>query len=161
VRRTRNRRIGVIATEATIASGTYTRAIRALDARVELYTRACPLFVPLVEEGWVDNEIARLTAAAYLESLRRSGIDTLILGCTHYPLLKPTIAAVMGKGVQLVDSARATARALREALRQHGLERRAGRGSLSFFVTDAPERFVKVGQRFLGQKVESAVRVER
>ncbi len=161
VRRTRNRRIGVIATEATIASGSYTQAIRALDPRVELYTRACPLFVPLAEEGWVDNEVAWLTAAAYLESLRRSGIDTLILGCTHYPLLKPTIAAVMGEGVQLVDSARATARALREALRRRGLERRAGQGSLSFFVTDAPERFVKVGQRFLGQKVESAVRVER
>ena len=161
VRRSRNRRIGIIATEATIASGSYTRALRAVDDSVEVYTRACPLFVPLAEEGWVDNQVARLTAAAYLTSLKRSGIDTLVLGCTHYPLLKPLIGEVIGAGVQLVDSAEATARALRQVLRERGLARRRGSAAVSFFVTDTPERFIKVGHRFLGEKVDSAVRIER
>lgn len=160
VRRSRSHRIGVIATAATIKSGAYTRALRALEPAVEVYTRACPLFVPLVEEGWVDNEVARRTAEIYLASLCKSGIDTLLLGCTHYPLLRPLIAGVMGPRVRLVDSA-PTAQALRDLLRRHGLDRRAGRGETSFFVTDAPERFVQVGSRFLGAEVDSAVRLER
>jgi glutamate racemase len=158
---TRNRRVGVIGTEATIASGAYTRALKRLVPNVEVYTRACPLFVPLAEEGWVDNEVAERTAATYLNSLRRSGIDTLLLGCTHYPLLEKVIAGVMGKDVRLVDSARTTAAAVAETLRDRGLDRRNGEGSISFFVTDTPDRFVKVGSRFMGQKVESAVRIER
>jgi glutamate racemase len=156
----RNRRIGVIATEATIASGAYTRALRAADPGVEVYTRACPLFVPLVEEGWVDNEVARRAAELYLASLRQSGIDTLILGCTHYPLLRRLIAAVVGRRVKLIDSS-PVARTLRAVLRRQKLARRAGRGASSFFVTDAPQRFVKVGARFLGAEVDSAVRIER
>ncbi|MGH7961546.1 MAG: glutamate racemase, partial [Candidatus Binatia bacterium] len=91
VRRSANRRVGVIGTEATIASGAYTRALRTLDPGIEVYTRACPLFVPLVEEGWVDNEVARATITRYLGSVKHSGIDTIILGCTHYPLLKKGI----------------------------------------------------------------------
>lgn len=161
VRRTKNRRVGVIGTEATIASGAYTRALRALDPEIEVYTRACPLFVPLVEEGWVDNEVARATVALYLHSFRRSGIDVLILGCTHYPLLKPTIAEFLGERVTLVDSAEETARVVRTTLVRHGLARRRGQGGASFFVTDVPDRFIKVGSRFLGQQVESAVRIER
>jgi glutamate racemase len=158
---TRNRKVGVIGTEATIGSGAYTRALKRLVPNVEVYTRACPLFVPLAEEGWVDNEVAERTAAAYLNSLRRSGIDTLLLGCTHYPLLAEVIARVMGKNVTLVDSARTTAAAVAETLRARALARRRGEGSISFFVTDTPDRFVKVGSRFMGQKVESAVRIER
>jgi glutamate racemase len=158
---TRNHKVGVIGTEATIGSGAYTRALKRLLPGVEVYTRACPLFVPLAEEGWVDNEVAERTAAAYLNSLRRSGIDTLLLGCTHYPLLEDVIGRVMGKNVKLVDSARTTAAAVAETLRTNGLGRRRGEGSISFFVTDTPDRFVKVGARFMGQKVESAVRIER
>lgn len=158
---TRNRKVGVIGTEATIASGAYTRALKQRIPKVEVYTRACPLFVPLAEEGWVDNEVAERTAAAYLNSLRRSGIDTLLLGCTHYPLLEQVIARVMGKNVTLVDSARTTAAAVADTLKEHGLGRGRGEGSISFFVTDTPDRFVKVGSRFMGQKVESAVRIER
>jgi glutamate racemase len=161
VARTRNRRIGVIGTEATIGSGSYTRALRALDPALEIYTRACPLFVPLAEEGWTDNEIARATVALYLESLKSSGIDTLILGCTHYPLLKKPIASFLGRRVRLVDSAEETARRVAEMLVASGLRRRRGRGGASFFVTDVPDRFVKVGRRFLGERVESAVRIER
>lgn len=158
---TRNRKVGVIGTEATIGSGAYTRALKAMDARLEIYTRACPLFVPLAEEGWVDNEVTRGAAAHYLTSLKRSGIDTLVLGCTHYPLLEHAITTVMGPGVTLVDSARTTAAAVRAQLQHDGLARRSGTGSVSFFVTDVPDRFVRVGTHFMGQDVESAVRIER
>lgn len=158
---TRNHRVGVIGTDATITSGAYTRALRLAAPDIEIYTRACPLFVPLAEEGWVDNDIARATARLYLASLRQSGIDTLILGCTHYPLLRDIIAEVMGPKIRLVDSATATARATNEALVDSGLARTRGAGSVSFFVTDVPDRFIKVGQRFLGEQVQSAVRIER
>jgi glutamate racemase len=161
VNQTRNRKVGVIGTEATIASGAYTKALRELDKGLEIYTRACPLFVHLAEEGWVDNAVARGAAEIYLTSLKRSGIDTLLLGCTHYPLLQDVIADVMGPNVALVDSATTTATAVRETLVRYGLMRRSGEGTLSFFVTDVPERFIKVAGRFMGQKVDSAVRIER
>ena len=161
VQQTRNRKVGVIGTEATIRSGAYTRALRELAPDLEIFTRACPLFVPLAEEGWVDNDVALATAQSYLTSLRRSGIDTLVLGCTHYPLLAGVIGRAMGDGVTLVDSARTTAEVLAETLASSGLARGTGEGSISFFVTDEPDRFIKVGARFMGQKVESAVRIER
>jgi glutamate racemase len=161
VARTQNGKVGVIATEATIASGAYTRALRALQPALELYTRACPLFVPLAEEGWTEGPIARGVVETYLASLRKSGIDTLILGCTHYPLLRPLIAEVMGPEVALVDSAEETAREVTALLAARGLGRTAGAGTTSFFVTDVPDRFIRIGQRFLGARVESAVRIER
>lgn len=161
VRATRNGRIGVIGTEAVIGSGAYTRGLRAHNPKLELFTRACPLFVPLAEEGWTEGAVARAVAETYLASLARSGIDTLILGCTHYPLLKSLIAEVMGPAVTLVDSAEETAREVAARLDADGGVRAAGPGSTSFFVTDAPDRFVRIGQRFLGARVESAVRIER
>jgi glutamate racemase len=151
----------VIGTEATIGSGAYTRALRARDPKLEVFTRACPLLVPLAEEGWTEGAVAHGAVETYLASLARSGIDTLILGCTHYPLFRPLIAEVMGPSVTLVDSAEETARAVTARLADDGMARPAGPGSTSFFVTDAPERFVRIGQRFLGSRVESAVRVER
>jgi len=160
LRATRSGRIGVIGTEATIGSGAYTRALRAQSPAVEVFTRACPLFVPLAEEGWTEGSVARGVAETYLASLARSGIDTLILGCTHYPLLKPLIAEVMGPSVTLVDSAEETAREVTRLLAEEGM-RPGGPGATSFFVTDAPDRFVRIGQRFLGARVESAVRIER
>jgi glutamate racemase len=159
-RRTRNRKVGVVATEGTIRSGEYTRALRRLRPELEIYTRACPLFVPLAEEGWVDNEVAGLAARAYLGSLAQSGIDTLILGCTHYPLLRAVIRDTIGRGVRLIDSGVVTAATVHEVLVQQGLLRRGRGGSGSFFVTDAPERFMKVGARFLGSPVD-AVQIER
>ncbi len=159
---TRNGKVGVIGTEATIRSGSYTAALKARRDDLEIYTRACPLFVPLAEEGWVDNAIARDTAGLYLASLCRSGIDTLILGCTHYPLLRRTLAATMGKSVHLIDSAEATAAAVAELLESGTVPRGKGDGAeMSFFVTDAPERFVRVGSRFLGAAVDSAVQIAR
>ncbi len=161
VERTRNRKVGVIGTEATIASGAYTRALRELAPDLEIYTRACPLFVPLAEEGWTDNAVAEAAVGLYLTSLRRSGIDTLVLGCTHYPLLAGLIGRFLGDGVALVDSARTTAEAVAKTLVDGGLARDRGDGTISFFVTDVPDRFVKVGSRFMGARVESAVRIER
>jgi glutamate racemase len=161
VNASRSGKIGVIGTEATIASGAYTRAIQALRPRAEIYTRACPLLVPLVEEGWTENEIAERTVAFYLESLKQSGIDTLLLGCTHYPLLRGLFERVLGPRVRLVDSAGATAAAVSKQLRELRLTHSHGGGSQSFFVTETPERFVRVGRRFIGDRVESAVLIER
>lgn len=157
----KSKKVGVIGTEATIQSGAYTRALKAAGGAVEIYSRACPLFVPLVEEGWTDNGVVELTVKAYLGSLKQSGIDTLILGCTHYPLLKKAIRKFMGSGVRLVDSAEETVKEVESALKKGTLGKRTGKGNHSFFVTDAPDRFIKVGRRFLGEKVESAVRIER
>lgn len=161
IKSTKNKKVGVIGTDATIQSGAYTRALKNADPAVEVYSRACPLLVPLVEEGWTDNAVVELTVKNYLGSLKQSGIDTLILGCTHYPLLKRAIRRFMGKGVVLVDSAEEVATEVTLLLKHHSLARKNGKGSHGFFVTDAPERFIKVGQRFLGEKVESAVRIER
>jgi glutamate racemase len=161
VKSTRNKKVGVIGTEATIQSGAYTRVLKEADAAIEVYSRACPLFVPLVEEGWTDNGVVEMTVKAYLGSLKQSGIDTLILGCTHYPLLKKAIRKFMGSGVRMVDSAEETAKEVEATLKKSLSTRKNGRGTHSFFVTDAPDRFIKVGQRFLGEKVESAVRIER
>jgi glutamate racemase len=161
VRATRSGKIGVIGTEATIASGAYTRALQRMRPGVEIYTRPCPLLVPLVEEGWTEGDVAERTVAYYLESLKQSGIDTLLLGCTHYPMLSALFAQVLGTGVRLVDSATATAVAVHKRLGALDLARREGRGGQSFFVTETPERFIRVGRRFLGPQVDSAVRIER
>ena len=161
LRATRAGKIGVIGTEATIASGAYTRALQQLRPGVEIYTRPCPMLVPLVEEGWTEGDIAERTVAHYLESLKRSGIDTLLLGCTHYPMLSATFARVLGPRVRLVDSATATAAAVRRLLDRLDLERRGARGAQSFFVTETPDRFIRVGRRFFGPQVDSAVRLER
>ena len=161
IKSSKNKRIGVIGTEATIQSSAYTHALKSADPAVEVYSRACPLFVPLVEEGWTDNEVVEMTAKAYLKGFKQSGIDTLILGCTHYPLLKRAIRKFMGSGVRLVDSAEETAKEVESLLKGRSIVRKNGKGAHSFFVTDAPERFIKVGHRFLGETVESAVRIER
>ena len=161
VKSTKNKKVGVIGTEATIQSGAYTRALKQADAKIEVYSRACPLFVPLVEEGWIDNAVVEMTVKAYLSSFKQSGIDTLILGCTHYPLLKKAIRKFMGSKVCLVDSAEEIAKEVELMLKKGALGKRTGKSVHSFFVTDAPDRFIKVGHRFLGEKVESAVRIER
>ena len=161
VKSTKNKKVGVIGTEVTIQSGAYTRALKAADSTIEVYSRSCPLFVPLVEEGWTDNDVVDMTVKAYLGSLKQSGIDTLILGCTHYPLLKKAIRRFVGSSVRLVDSAEETAKEVALLLKKDAAAKKTGKGVHSFFVTDAPDRFIKVGRRFLGEKVESAVRIER
>lgn len=148
---TRSGKVGVIGTAGTIRSSAYTKAIKRINPDIEVITAECPMFVPLAEEGWVDNEVARLTAGIYLKKLKESGVDTLVLGCTHYPLLKGIISEVMGEGVKLVDSAEETARVVREILAARGETRPdQERGNHHFFVTDVPAGFIRVGNRFLG-----------
>ena len=149
----RNRRIGVIGTEGTINSGRYPEAIRALVPDAQILSVACPLFVPLAEEGWAEHEIARLTALEYLQPLIDARIDTLVLGCTHYPLLRKTLHRVLGDGVGLVDSAEETAKAVHELFRQQGLANPELGGRRDFFVTDVPTRFERVGRSFLGSEL--------
>jgi glutamate racemase len=162
-------RVGVIGTEGTIRSSAYCRAIKAVKPSIETITAPCPLFVPLAEEGWVDNDVARLVASHYLEGMKGAGVDTLVLGCTHYPLLKKTISLTMGPGVTLIDSAEATALEVVRVMDENGLRRKdaameaggvGGRGGEGgthrFFVTDSPERFVKVGQVFFGARLTEA-----
>jgi glutamate racemase len=148
---TRNGKVGVIGTTATIQSSAYAKAIKKINREIEVFTCACPLFVPLAEEGWLDNEVARLTAGIYLQELKDAGVDTLVLGCTHYPLLKGIIAETMGDGVRLVDSAEETARMVAQTLKHEDLLRPPSeRGNHHYFVTDVPAGFIRVGNRFLG-----------
>lgn len=157
---TKNRRIGVIGTEATIRSGAYEKAIRALDPAITVESLACPLFVPLVEEGWTDNDVVELVARRYLAPLAERGIDTLVLGCTHYPLLKDVITRVMGGSITLIDSARETAKEVVSVLDRRNWHRPDPAAPLrKFFVTDGPERFEKVGKLFLRSDVLGAEQV--
>ena len=131
--------IGLIATEGTVASGAYQRAVQALRADVEVRSRACPLFVPLAEEGWFDHPVTRQVAGIYLQDFTGGVVDSLILGCTHYPLLKSAIAAAVGPGVHLVDSATVVAEEVAERLAGEGILGR-GEGGVRLLVTDAPAR---------------------
>jgi glutamate racemase len=157
---TRSGKVGVIGTAATVASSAYTKAIKRINPEIEVVTRACPLFVPLAEEGWVDNEVARLTARTYLGDLKDQGVDTLVLGCTHYPILKDVIAEVMGEGVTLVDSAEQTALTVAQILSRDGLLRPEGeQGNHHYYVTDIPAGFIRVGNRFLGGRLGDVYQV--
>jgi glutamate racemase len=149
----RNQRIGVIGTTGTINSRAYHRAIAHLAPTATVFGVACPLFVPLVEEGWLDHAATRLIAETYLAPLRSDAVDTLVLGCTHYLLLAPVLRMVVGSEVTLVDSAAETARATVQVLAQSHLAAEQPHGALPshrFVATDAPELFRRVGQRFIG-----------
>ena len=165
---TRNGRVGVIGTEATVRSNAYATEIMRFNAEIEVLSKPCPLFVPLVEESWDGpedeaylRELKALTVKRYLSTFREQGIDTLVLGCTHYPLLKEAIEHFMGAGVQLIDSARETAQEVLTVINQMNLVAH-GESSVSpvYFVTDAPDRFMRLGTRFLGTAVEQVNQVE-
>ena len=159
---TRTGRIGIIATTATIRSQAYTLGIHARRDAAQLYARACPLLVPLVEEGRVNDRITRLVLKDYLAPLLRRRIDTLVLGCTHYPLLKPVLREVVGPKVALVDSAESCARFVQEQLSRLRLlaNRRRRAGLIYPFVTDEVERFSEQAERFLGFPTEPAFKVD-
>ena len=160
-------RVGVIATESTARSGAYTEAIRSLAPGAQVFERACPLFVALAEEGWAETEVARMVAEEYLGGLRESGLGALVMGCTHYPILRRVIQEAVGEGVRLIDSGEAAADAVEDLIEREGLRRTATQelrdlreaGARSrflcddldhFYVTDAAERFAHVAERFLG-----------
>lgn len=155
VKRTQTRRVGVIGTAGTVASGAYQEAIAALDPAVRVFSQACPLFVPLAEEGWLDGEVPRTVAQTYLSGLLANGVDTLVLGCTHYPLLAPVIGRIAGETVTLVDSAEETAGMVAKTLQTLHLMNDSGNEPFRrFLVSDAPESFTRIGRLFLGCPLE-------
>lgn len=158
---TSSRRVGVAGTEATVRSGAYERCLRAADPGVTVVQRACPLFVPLAEEGWVEGEVPRLVARQYLQPVVAAGIDTLILGCTHYPMLRGVIAEVVGPGIRLVDSAEETAGATARLLEHLGLARPGRSGACHVFVTDTAQRFAAIGSAFLGEQLGEVTVVDQ
>lgn len=150
---TRNRRVGLIATAASVRSGAYQRSLRQLDPDIAVTAKACPLFVPLVENGRFrrGDVVIETVAREYLEPLRREGLDTLILGCTHYPLIKSMIGDFMGRNVVLVDPAKTAAHHLERILSERGLKADHHAGQAHFYVSDAPDGFVQTADLFLGE----------
>ena len=161
VRETVNKRVGIMGTPGTISSGVYERAIKMLDESIEIHSKACPLFVPLAEEGWWDNDIALRTAEEYLLPLKAEGIDTLVLGCTHYPLLHKTISKVMGDGVKLVSSGLEVARVVKGMIEDKGMGRDESINPVyRYYTSDSVEKFELLGSSFLDSKVCSAEKVD-
>ena len=151
---TRNKKVGIIGTAATVRSGSYAAVIRDMMPEVEIFARACPMFVPLVENGYFNdgNPVTKLIIAEYLQELKDAGVDTLILGCTHYPLLKKMIGDFMGGDVHLVDSGKVTAQAAAAALDDLGLlNGKTSGGTAKYFVSDTPDNFDELAHTFLGE----------
>lgn len=160
VETTKNDKIGIIGTTSTVNSGAYQESIRAISPKAEVIGVACPLFVPIVEDGWQDTEVARLTAEKYLMELREHEIDTLVLGCTHYPILKYTISKVMSD-VKLINPAFETAKQVKALLRQTDLETEGkAEAKTDFFVSDDPEKFRRIGGNILDKNIENIDKID-
>lgn len=153
VEHSQNKKVGIIGTKATIKSMAYVKAIKRLDPGIDVTSRACPLFVPIAEEGLEDDKVAYLVAEKYLEEFKASSIDTLVMGCTHYPILEGAIKTVMGHGVAIVNTGRETAKAVKKSLEQKKIINDIGEGGSEYFVTDSPESFREIGSRFLGEDI--------
>ena len=160
---TRNGRIGILGTTATIRSASFERALKSIDAQINVTATACPLFVSLVESGWIlpDDDVAVPMVRRYLTDVKSAGIDTLILGCTHFPLLSPIIQEELGNQVTLIDSGRETAIACAESLKNTDSLAQREVGTAAYFVSDQPEGFSHVAEIFLGQSVEQSVEMVR
>lgn len=158
LRITTKKRIGIIGTAGTVRSGAYKKLLCQADREIQVFSKACPLFVPLAEEGWTGNDIAKLTAEAYLRELVDLGIDSLVLGCTHYPLLKQCIGETVGDGIRLVDPAKATAKGLRKFMEtQSLLNDQEGEGERTFFVSDATDKFTFLCEKALNHSYEPKI----
>ena len=152
IQNTRNKSIGVIGTPATINSNAYVRAIHLLDKEAKVFSQACPLFVPLVEEGWFDHPATKLIAQEYLKPVIAEQIDTLVLGCTHYPLLKPLLQDILGPEVTLIDSAEAMTDIAADLINKQNMSNQnCLPPDYTFYVSDLPYRFQTIGERFLGR----------
>ena len=154
---TKNNRVGVIGTSGTVKSGKYAEIIKSLSPYTEVFSNACPLFVPLVENGYAQSEAARLIANDYLIPLKNENVDTLILGCTHYPLLTKVIADIMGEGVTLLSPGALAAEDARNYLAENGLLSEKTVGESRFFVSDSVDSFSSLGSTFLGEPIGSEV----
>lgn len=155
---TKNRKIGVIGTSLTIYSGAYEKAFRKIGERCEILGKACPLFVSLVEEGWLDHPATELIAQTYLVPFKEDNIDTILLGCTHFPLLMPVFQKIMGK-INYVDAAREVGTMVAEELRRLDLERGEQGGDLAIYLTDLSMNFKEIGERFLGEPMRNFSRI--
>ncbi|KPK63670.1 hypothetical protein AMJ83_05565 [candidate division WOR_3 bacterium SM23_42] len=155
---TKTGRIGVIGTSLTIYSGAYEKAFKEISAQSEILGKACPLFVPLVEEGWLDHMVTELVARDYLTPLKRDNVDTLLLGCTHYPLLMKVIRQIMGD-INYVDASTEVGVELARSLRDLDLENHEGKGSTAIYLTDLSMNFKEIGERFLGEPMKNFSRV--
>ena len=152
IQKTRTKSIGVIGTPATINSNAYARAIHLLDKEAKVFSQACPLLVPLVEEGWFDHPATRLIVQEYLKPVIAEQVDTLVLGCTHYPLLKPLLQDILGNGVNLIDSAEAMADIAADLIDQQKIgNKNSSPPEYTFYVSDLPYRFQTIGERFMGR----------
>jgi len=150
----KNKRVGIIGTIGTISSNAYANAIRQIDASVSVFSRPCPLFVPLVEEGWIGHKATEMIAKEYLFPFTQEKIDTLVLGCTHYPLLKEVISSALKGSAVLIDSGDAAAVEVEQALEEQRLKNASKeKPNLQFFVSDIPAKFTEIGERFLGAKM--------
>jgi len=159
---TRKKVVGVIGTVATVESGAYEKAIAAIDPTVKVRSMACPLFVPLAEEGWIAHPAAEMIAKEYLEELVSEGVDTLVLGCTHYPVLRKVIQDSVGTGVTLIDSGEEAANEVITILKEKGMEAESGgRVYRHFYVSDIPRKFKNIGERFLGQEIDGLTLVNQ
>ncbi|GHT61867.1 glutamate racemase [Endomicrobiia bacterium] len=156
----KNKKIGIIGTDGTISSKSYPKEINKIS-KSDVYQQSCPLFVPLVEEGWVEGEIADSVVKKYIKPLLSKNIDTLILGCTHYPLLKKTLEKNIGNGVVLIDSAKATAQEVKNVLKQKSLlSSGKDKKFLKFYVSDNPEKFQMIGSRFFSKRISVVKKIE-
>ncbi len=157
----KKRVVGVIGTNATVNNKAYSNELKKLNPKVKVFEQACPLFVPLAEEGWIDTKVTELVAKEYLSGFKEKKIDSLILGCTHYPILKDVIQKVVGKNVKLVDSGTPAARLVEDYLNGRGLRNQSVHHGVSeFYVSDVPTKFREVAERFLGKKVTHIHKVE-
>ena len=158
---TKNKRVAVIGTTATILSKAYEKEIKSFDSSIEVFSKACPLFVPIVEEVWSNHKIAELAAEEYLTELKMNSIDTMVLGCTHYPLLKNTIQKVVGENVILVDSGVETAKIVKKILEKENLLNRSKiKANYTFFVSDLPQKFKQVGEMFLEREIDNLIKID-
>jgi glutamate racemase len=158
VEKTQSKKVAVIGTETTINSKSYDSAIKAIDSSIEVMGYSCPLFVPLIEEGWLDGEVVKLTAEKYLTPVKSDGVDALVLGCTHYPMIKHIIGEITS--IPLIDSAVETAKEVKRVMEDNSIFcESTGDALREFYVTDSPEKFAAVGEKFFGHKIENIYRV--
>lgn len=158
---TKNGKIGVIGTNATINNKAYSEKLKQLDPKIQVFEKACPLFVPIAEEGWLDHPATKLVAKEYLQDFIDNGVDTLVLGCTHYPLLSETIQEIMGKNVTLIDSGYAASLQVENHLKGRGIRNDSVQlGTKEFYVSDLPDKFKLLAERFLGSELTHIEKID-
>jgi glutamate racemase len=156
-----NKRIGVIGTRSTISNQAYSKKIKIIDPTIHVFERACPLFVPLAEEGWINHKATYEIAGEYLKEFIKIGVDTLVLGCTHYPILSEVIQNIVGKDVKLIDSGIAAAESVKEELDRYNLNsNKSSQGNQSFYVSDIPMKFKELAELFLGKSISEVQKIE-